>query len=280
MAGYLLHHDDGGLISVLYCELHPQSGDRARLSVYENERCQVPLADLYIGVRTTCCEKVGVSCSCFFVEDHLFSARTLSERKLWLRAISNVKVKLQHRAPIPTPVELSAYRSSIQEHLASSREGRDALQRQAPVDALLGRREFGDAPRQALRLQPAEQPQERPPPAYAGCAGRPPPGYAGCGGSAPAPPPQRDGDEWLPPVADELSGPPAEVAAASACPRGDASGDWAATAASGPAPAAAFLGLPPPAAQPEEPPAAATASVQEATPPCAAEEAQAAARAG
>ena len=179
MAGYLLHHDDGGLISVLYCELHPQSGDRARLSIYENESCQVPVVDLYIGVRTTCCEKVGVSCSCFFVEDHLFSARSLAERKLWLRAISNVKVKLQHCAPLPSPEELSAYRYSIKEHLASSREGRDALQRQPPVDALLGRREFGEAPRQALRLQPAEQPEARPPPVYAGYAGRSPPGYAG-----------------------------------------------------------------------------------------------------
>merc|ERR1719291_428753 len=142
----------------------------------------------------TCCEKVGVSCSCFFVEDHLFSARSLVERKLWLRAISNVKVKLQHCAPLPSPEELSAYRYSIKEHLASSREGRDALQRQPPVDALLGRREFGEAPRQALRLQPAERPEARTPP-----------GYAGSGGSAPASPLQLDGDEWLPPVADELS---------------------------------------------------------------------------
>lgn len=136
MAGYLVHHDDGSTVSILYCELHPQSNDQSKLALYENELCQVLVMDIYINERSTCCEKVGISCSCFSVEDHLFSTRTLAERKLWLRAISNVKVKLQNRAPSPTGEELRQYRAAIKEHIKTSK---GAFQSQAPMDALLQR---------------------------------------------------------------------------------------------------------------------------------------------
>jgi len=136
MAGYLLHHDDVSIASVLYCELHPQSVDHGKLVVYENELCQVVVMEICITERSTCCEKVGISCSCFSIEDHLFSTRTLAERKLWLRAISNVKVKLQNRAPSPSGEELRNYRLAIREHIRMSKA---AFQSQAPMDALLHR---------------------------------------------------------------------------------------------------------------------------------------------
>jgi len=136
MAGYVIHHDDVSVASVLYCELHPHSKAQAKLRFYENELCEAPVMDVFINERSTCCEKVGISCSCFSIEDHLFSTRTLAERKLWLRAISNVKVKLQNRAPSPSQEELQQYRSAIREHVKSSRGG---LQGQAPMDALLQR---------------------------------------------------------------------------------------------------------------------------------------------
>mmetsp|Transcript_1710 Transcript_1710/g.3762 ORF Transcript_1710/g.3762 Transcript_1710/m.3762 type:complete len:500 (-) Transcript_1710:212-1711(-) len=136
MAGYLLHHDDIAVVSVLYCELHPQSRDHARLVIYENEMCQAVLMEIFVTERSTCCEKVGISCSCFSIEDHLFSTRSLAERKLWLRAISNVKVKLQNRAPGPTAEELGSYRQAIREHIRASK-----AMWQAPtyMDALLQR---------------------------------------------------------------------------------------------------------------------------------------------
>mmetsp|Transcript_52214 Transcript_52214/g.154110 ORF Transcript_52214/g.154110 Transcript_52214/m.154110 type:complete len:409 (-) Transcript_52214:49-1275(-) len=137
MAGYLLHHDDMLTASVLYCELHPQENDHGKLVVYENERCEALLLEILITERTTCCEKVGISCSCFSVEEHLFSTRTLAERKLWLRAISNVKVKLQHRAPAPTDEELSQYRTAIREHVKHA--GGSGFHSQASMDALLHR---------------------------------------------------------------------------------------------------------------------------------------------
>lgn len=136
MAGYLIHHDDLSVASVLYCELHPQSEDQAKLVLYENELCQTPVMDIYISERSICCEKVGINCSCFCIEDHQFSTRTLSERKLWLRAISNVKVKLQNRAPSPTCEDLKHYRLAIKEHISTIKA---TLEGQAPMDALLQR---------------------------------------------------------------------------------------------------------------------------------------------
>eukprot|EP00927_Polykrikos_kofoidii_P003459 TRINITY_DN11377_c0_g1_i1.p1 TRINITY_DN11377_c0_g1~~TRINITY_DN11377_c0_g1_i1.p1 ORF type:complete len:493 (-),score=62.61 TRINITY_DN11377_c0_g1_i1:129-1487(-) len=137
MAGYLVHHDGGAVASVLYSELHPQSSlGTAKLALYEDETCQSLVIEILITERSCCCEKVGINCSCFSIEDHQFSSRTLSERRLWLRAISNLKVKLQNRAPSPSDEELRHYRLAIQEHVKSS-DG--SAQNQAPMDALLQR---------------------------------------------------------------------------------------------------------------------------------------------
>ncbi|CAE8606528.1 unnamed protein product [Polarella glacialis] len=137
MAGYLAHHDDTETTSVLYCELHTQFEMQGRLVVYENEACEACIKDIRITARSSCCEKVGISCSCFSVDDHLFSTRTLAERKLWLRAISNVKVKVQNEAPNPTEEELKAYRSEIHAHIRANRASYDS---QASMDALLRQR--------------------------------------------------------------------------------------------------------------------------------------------
>jgi len=136
MAGYLIHHDTPSVVSVMYCELHPHCQDRAKLTLYENELCNAALMDIWITERSVCNEKVGINCSCFCVEDHQFGTRTLSERKLWLRAISNVKVKLQNRAPEPTPDEINSYRLAIKEHINTIKT---TLQSKAPTDALLRR---------------------------------------------------------------------------------------------------------------------------------------------
>jgi len=136
MAGYLIHHEDPDSAAVLYCELHPQKGEHAKLVLYENELCRTPVIEVFLTDRSVCCEKVGINCSCFVVESHQFSSRTLSERKLWLRAISNVKVKLQNRAPHPTFDELSHYRFAIKDHIQSIKA---TLEATTPMDALLQR---------------------------------------------------------------------------------------------------------------------------------------------
>ena len=52
-------------------------------------------------------------CRASFLYLKMFS----KERRFWLRAISNVKVKLQNGAPEPTENELAVFRSAIREHL-------------------------------------------------------------------------------------------------------------------------------------------------------------------
>ncbi|CAJ1405459.1 unnamed protein product [Effrenium voratum] len=138
LAGFLVHFDDCFTASVLYCELHAQTQDHARLILYEDESCLQLLSEIYVTERSICCEKIGINCSCFSVEDHQFSARTLAERKLWLRAISNLKVKLQNAAPAPTEAETCHYRAAIKEHAEKiqTEEGRlktDALLQKAEV---------------------------------------------------------------------------------------------------------------------------------------------------
>lgn len=135
MAGYLAHHDDSNTVSVLYCELQPQQGDKGRLVMYDNENCEDCLSEIILTPRTTCTEKVGISCTCFTVEQHLFSARTIAERKLWLRALSNIKVKLQHGAPEADDEALRHYRVAILEHARTT----GCNDSQAVMDALLRR---------------------------------------------------------------------------------------------------------------------------------------------
>merc|ERR1719343_1415874 len=85
--------------------------------MYENEFCENPIMDILITESSVCCDIVGINCSCFVVDCHHFAAQTPSERKLWLRALSNVKVKIQNRAPEPDEKELAYYRNSIREHI-------------------------------------------------------------------------------------------------------------------------------------------------------------------
>jgi len=118
LAGYLVHRDDPGTISILFCELHAHSGHFARMLVYANESCEGgPLMNIIITASTVCCDIIGINCSSFVLDCHHFAAQTPSERKLWLRALSNVKVKLQNDAPEPTFEELEHFRMSIREQI-------------------------------------------------------------------------------------------------------------------------------------------------------------------
>merc|ERR1712050_75633 len=87
--------------------------------LYENELCSHPVIDILITESSVYCDVVGINCSCFIVDCHHFASQTPSERKLWLRALSNVKVKIQNRAPEPTANEIEHYRVSIQEHITA-----------------------------------------------------------------------------------------------------------------------------------------------------------------
>eukprot|EP00927_Polykrikos_kofoidii_P057770 TRINITY_DN5195_c0_g2_i2.p1 TRINITY_DN5195_c0_g2~~TRINITY_DN5195_c0_g2_i2.p1 ORF type:complete len:566 (-),score=91.01 TRINITY_DN5195_c0_g2_i2:72-1769(-) len=115
LAGYLLLCDDQG-VSLVYCELHSHWDCAATFAAYEDEYCDTQVVRLGIDMHTCVSERVGVDCSCFSFDGYHFTTRTCAEKMLWLRAISNVKVKLRHRAPNPSPQELKEYRSSILEY--------------------------------------------------------------------------------------------------------------------------------------------------------------------
>eukprot|EP00929_Paragymnodinium_shiwhaense_P103756 TRINITY_DN6747_c0_g2_i1.p1 TRINITY_DN6747_c0_g2~~TRINITY_DN6747_c0_g2_i1.p1 ORF type:complete len:407 (-),score=56.15 TRINITY_DN6747_c0_g2_i1:160-1380(-) len=136
LAGYLVHRDDQKSLSVVYCELNAHDQAEARMIIYEDHTCRNQVWDIYITESSVCCDIVGINCSCFVVDYHNFAAQTPSERKLWLRALSNVKVKMQNRAPPPTDEELEHYRQSIREHLRAN-EAFTSEPRLAPQDPLL-----------------------------------------------------------------------------------------------------------------------------------------------
>eukprot|EP00927_Polykrikos_kofoidii_P042375 TRINITY_DN3627_c1_g1_i1.p1 TRINITY_DN3627_c1_g1~~TRINITY_DN3627_c1_g1_i1.p1 ORF type:complete len:487 (-),score=65.18 TRINITY_DN3627_c1_g1_i1:100-1560(-) len=120
LAGYLIHRDDENSLSVVYCELGSHGEGAARLAVYEDHHCSSWVMDVPITETAVCCDVVGINCSCFVVDCHNFASQTPSERKLWLRALSNVKVKLQNRAPVPCTEDLAHYRRSIRETIRAN----------------------------------------------------------------------------------------------------------------------------------------------------------------
>lgn len=115
LAGYLLLCDDQG-VSLVYCELHSHWDGVALFLAYEDDTCEAQVVQINIDANTCVSERVGVDCSCFSFDNYHFTTRTCSEKMLWLRAISNVKVKLRHRAPNPTMEELRHYRFSVLNH--------------------------------------------------------------------------------------------------------------------------------------------------------------------
>lgn len=117
LAGYLLYRDESNVISLFFCELNAHVEASAKMVMYESEYCEDVVMDLTISDNSVCCDIVGISCSCFVIDNHYFACQSPSERKLWLRALQNLKVKMQNRAPDPSAEELRHYRMSIREHI-------------------------------------------------------------------------------------------------------------------------------------------------------------------
>lgn len=115
VAGYLAFCENGG-VSCVYCELHAHLDSAANFVAYEDEYCETRVMRLDLDMHTCVSERVGVDCSCFSFDGYHFAARTCAEKMLWLRALSNVKIKLRHRAPNPLPEELEHYRAAITEY--------------------------------------------------------------------------------------------------------------------------------------------------------------------
>lgn len=57
----------------------------------------------------------GLHCACFELEGRHFSARSPGERRVWLRALFNCKVRIMNDAPVPSDEDLDAFRLEISE---------------------------------------------------------------------------------------------------------------------------------------------------------------------
>eukprot|EP00929_Paragymnodinium_shiwhaense_P033098 TRINITY_DN18239_c0_g1_i4.p1 TRINITY_DN18239_c0_g1~~TRINITY_DN18239_c0_g1_i4.p1 ORF type:complete len:932 (+),score=136.54 TRINITY_DN18239_c0_g1_i4:51-2798(+) len=112
LAGYMLMCDNHGVMLV-YCELHAHQDSASSFVAYEDEDCNDRILSIPLGLNTCVSERVGVDCSCFIINAHHFMTRTCAERALWLRAISNIKVKLRHSTGNPTTTELTHFRHAI-----------------------------------------------------------------------------------------------------------------------------------------------------------------------
>mmetsp|Transcript_9715 Transcript_9715/g.21734 ORF Transcript_9715/g.21734 Transcript_9715/m.21734 type:complete len:404 (-) Transcript_9715:71-1282(-) len=115
MAGYLLRREVSDVVSLMYCELHPQLCGEARFVLYRDESCLVELDTICLTDQTlvTC---RGQNCLVFDVDSQTFCARSSEEKELWLRAVGNVKVKLMFQAPDPmTEEHLEVIREAVAE---------------------------------------------------------------------------------------------------------------------------------------------------------------------
>eukprot|EP00916_Digyalum_oweni_P008679 GHVL01014483.1.p1 GENE.GHVL01014483.1~~GHVL01014483.1.p1 ORF type:complete len:297 (-),score=48.94 GHVL01014483.1:61-951(-) len=120
LSGYLIILDPIKYItaSIVYCELQAQTKqENASFILYENSQCLTTIKRVDITENTPCYEKVSFG-SCVFVIDTMqFAGRSANDRKLWLRVISNIKVKVLNKAPPPSQDELYYYRISINDQL-------------------------------------------------------------------------------------------------------------------------------------------------------------------
>jgi len=116
MAGYLLK-DEGYSSSIVYCQLSSNASGDAMIILYTNHHCASMLDTFAVTKEMFLRSGDSLKSSIFQVDTHRFCARTLSEQKLWVRALFNVKLKLMHGAFKPSEDELAGMRSSVWEQV-------------------------------------------------------------------------------------------------------------------------------------------------------------------
>jgi hypothetical protein len=116
LAGYVLLCEEDS-VALVYLELSVYWSGRAPLRVYEDERCERKLMQILLDDRSSVSERAGVGCSCFAIEGHNFTVRSVAEKALWLRTLSNIKVKVRNNAENPSVADMKVYRDSIREYV-------------------------------------------------------------------------------------------------------------------------------------------------------------------
>lgn len=122
MAGYLLQYQSDDTIALFYCELQAYSCGEACLATYKDEWCEREHSSFSVTVETRVSTRTGSYCTSFGLDKNRFCARTVKEKDLWLRALSNIKVKLMFDAPDPTDEELAIFRLAVLERVVDLEE--------------------------------------------------------------------------------------------------------------------------------------------------------------
>lgn len=118
LAGYLMLLIDLEVVALYYCELQAYRGGAAKLALYQDEWCEHEVGAVPILNTSVVSTRKGEYCTVLGVDSSLLCARSWKEKELWLRAVSNVKVKLMFDAPEPTQEELNVYRGAVLERVA------------------------------------------------------------------------------------------------------------------------------------------------------------------
>lgn len=119
MAGYLLRGGIADSATLVFCELHAFANRESRCALYKDEWCDVEIFSIPLSESSIVSTRKGEYCTVFGINDHLFCTRTEEERDIWLRAVSNIKVKLMFDAPDPTVEELKVFRSAVSERIGN-----------------------------------------------------------------------------------------------------------------------------------------------------------------
>lgn len=117
MAGYLLQSGAEDNVALLYCQLHAYSGGEAHFMIYRDEWCEHEVSSIVLCDTSIVSTRKGTWCTVFGIDENRFCARSQEEKDLWLRAVSNVKVKLMFDAPDPTREELEVFRASVRDRV-------------------------------------------------------------------------------------------------------------------------------------------------------------------
>lgn len=133
LAGYLVHRDDSLTISVPYCELHAHLQGSSQVILYEDEDAEIPIMTIEVTGGTVSHALPGLNGTSFCLAGHTFASRTVAEQRLWLRAISNIKVKLRHSVGDPGPEDIMHFRNAIREKVEESKAANQGIVICAPL---------------------------------------------------------------------------------------------------------------------------------------------------
>lgn len=117
LGGYLLHHAPDGTVAVLYAELYCHLQKKAMMVLHPNEASAAVVDCIPIRRDALILEYDGIDCTCFSLNRRLFAARSVSEKTLWVRAVTNLKVRLINNAPDPDPDQLEVFREEIRTNI-------------------------------------------------------------------------------------------------------------------------------------------------------------------